>query len=427
MIGTTYRPEPALSSGEDPVRYARVLESVYDATMSGRKPPARPRSVIANSWSRLRELGVDPDRCAVTSTVRSSDLEESRREAGMSEILAEALHGLAPIVGPGDANLVVLADRCGRILWRRGPRRMLDRAERLGMVEGALWTEESVGTNGIGTALAAGVAVQVFSAEHYSRSQHPWTCSGAMVRDPRSRRPLAVINVAGAADTVHPSTLALVDGVARLAEAALREQHRKDVDRLRMISAPVLARADGPALVADRDGWVAAVESMAPTYRVGLPTSMSGGEHWLPGLGSCVCEPLPGGWLIRPRTPRDSESECADVELDLRDERSMTLRYSAEVGRWRVDLSLRHAEILFALAERSGGLSAAQLASALFADPSKTVTVRAEMSRLRRRLSGVLDTQPYRFAESVRVTVLRPNVREKFLPSSQAPLILACR
>ncbi|GAA3198765.1 hypothetical protein GCM10020255_102240 [Rhodococcus baikonurensis] len=96
----------------------------------------------------------------------------------MTEILDEAVQGLAPLVGPDDANLIVVADRHGRILWRRGPSRMLDRAERLGMIEGASWTEEAVGTNGIGTSLASGSAVQVFSAEHYSRSQHPWTCSG---------------------------------------------------------------------------------------------------------------------------------------------------------------------------------------------------------------------------------------------------------
>ena len=173
MIGETNRLEPALASGEDPAQYARVLESVYEATMSGRKPPARPRSVIANSWSRLRALGLDPDRCSITETGRESEIEEGRRAAGMAEIFDEAVHGLAPLVGPDDANLIVVADRYGRILWRHGSSRMLDRAERLGMIEGASWTEEAVGTNGIGTSLASGSAVQVFSAEHYSRSQHP--------------------------------------------------------------------------------------------------------------------------------------------------------------------------------------------------------------------------------------------------------------
>ena len=100
MIGETNRLEPALASGEDPAQYARVLESVYEATMSGRKPPARPRSVIANSWSRLRALGLDPDRCSITETGRESEIEEGRRAAGMAEIFDEAVHGLAPLVGP---------------------------------------------------------------------------------------------------------------------------------------------------------------------------------------------------------------------------------------------------------------------------------------------------------------------------------------
>lgn len=328
----------------------------------------------------------------------------------MTEIFDEAVRGLAPLVGPDDASLIVVADRQGRILWRHGPGRMLDRAERLGMIEGASWTEEAVGTNGIGTSLASGSAVQVFSAEHYSRSQHPWTCSGATVRDPRSRRALAVVNVAGAAGTVHPSTLALVDSVARLAESALREKHRIGLDRLRMISASTLARASQPTMVVDRSGWVAAVDSMAPIYRIALPKAMSSGEHWLPSLGLCMCEPLPGGWLIRPQVNPASGNVCAEVELDLRDPNAMELRYSSDLGGWSIDLSPRHSQILLALTQAPDGLTASQLASELFGDPRKTVTVRAEMSRLRKRLAGILLAQPYRFDPAVRVKTV-PAVR----------------
>ena len=45
----------------------------------------------------------------------------------------------------------------------------------------------------IGTALDAKEPVQIFSAEHFARSQHPWTCSAAPIRDPRTGRLLARI------------------------------------------------------------------------------------------------------------------------------------------------------------------------------------------------------------------------------------------
>ncbi|MBQ7808349.1 MAG: helix-turn-helix domain-containing protein, partial [Rhodococcus sp.] len=191
--------------------------------------------------------------------------------------------------------------------------------------------------------------------------------------------------------------------VARLAESALREKHRIGLDQLRMISASTLARASQPTVVVDRSGWVAAVDSMALIYRIALPKVMSSGEHWLPSLGLCMCEPLPGGWLVRPQMDPASGTVCAEVELDVQDPNAMELRYSSAMGSWSIDLSPRHSQILVALTQAPEGLTASQLASQLFGDPRKTVTVRAEMSRLRKRLAGILLAQPYRFDPAVRV------------------------
>ena len=53
------------------------------------------------------------------------------------------------------------------------------------------------------------------------------------------------------------------------------------------------------------------------------------------------------------------------------------------------------------------GHTAAQVAQSLFGDPARVVTVRAEISRLRRVLSGLIAAQPYRFADAVVVDTLR--------------------
>ena len=80
---------------------------------------------------------------------------------------------------------------------------------------------------------------------------------------------------------------------------------------------------------------------------------------------------------------------------------------AGEFGSWRHDLSLRHAEILFALARFPQGRSAPQLAEDLYGDRSRVVTVRAEMSRLRKQFAGLLAAQPYRFAGSVDLVDVR--------------------
>ena len=90
-------------------------------------------------------------------------------------------------------------------------------------------------------------------------------------------------------------------------------------------------------------------------------------------------------------------------------------------GHWVHPLSTRHAEVLVLLA-RAGdaGLDAAALSRALYGDGEHLVTVRAEMSRLRRSLGGLLRARPYRVAPEVEVDI--PDLRtSRIVRTSAAP------
>ncbi|QCB49163.1 GAF domain-containing protein [Rhodococcus sp. PAMC28707] len=425
-------PEPALAAGEDPRRYARILTAVYDATMAGGKGPARPREVIGDSWRRLQTLGIDPEQKSISpSLVDISDLELSRRDSGLIDVLDDLARGLESVVQDGN-NILVVADRHGRVLWRSGSTAVLDRADGLGFVEGASWAEDSVGTNAIGTALVSRRAVQIFSAEHYVRSHHPWTCAGAPIKDPRTGQVIGAVDVSGPASSVHPTTLALVDAIARLAESQLREHHRQNLDLLRSVAAPMLARLHSPALAVDANGWVAATSSVALRTRVLLPEDLATGRFWMPTLGVCDVEPLPGGWLVRPTgvAERASISETAGattVRIDLRHPQHTRVQIRSEVGEWTHEPTPRHAEILYLLAVHREGRTAAQMAADLFGDGGRAITVRAEMSRLRKQLSGVVMTQPYRFDASATVEILLPEDISRLLPHSSAPAVRSRR
>jgi hypothetical protein len=171
------------------------------------------------------------------------------------------------------------------------------------------------------------------------------------------------------------------------------------------VAAPLLAGLAGPGLVVDGHGWVAAVARSAPRTRVTLPAVMDGSHLWLSELGECTVEPLPGGWLLRP-VAIDGAPERTRVTLDLRVGRVPEVTVDGAAGQWRLALTPRHAQILQLLADGAGH-TAAQLATALFGDASRVVTVRAEISRLRRTMSGLIAAQPYRFADGVTVETLR--------------------
>ncbi|MGW8948646.1 GAF domain-containing protein [Streptomyces sp. NPDC055709] len=412
-------------SSMDAGHATRLLHQVHAATLAGRRPPVAPRPVIDASWQRMLRLGVDPDRSTSSELLQREELEHRRRATVLGEVMHTLSGGLTEIAD-ASVQIMVVTDDQGRVLWREGNAGVIRQADTICLEEGAAWSEDSAGTNAIGTALAARRPVQVHSAEHFVHTLHNWTCAAAPVHDPRDGRLLGIVDVSGPASGFHPATLALVNSVARLAEADLRERHLRVVERLRSVAAPILCRLAGRALAVDVHGWTAAVSGMAPVDRLPLPKSFRAGRVWLPSLGMCTVEPLPGGWLVRPDESRATET-ASRVVLDLSRARRWTVAVSGPAGSWSQELSPRHAELLYVLARHPQGRTAAELASDVFGDPTRTVTVRAEMSRVRRYLSGVLAHRPYRFSEEVTVEVVRPARPGDLLPHSSAPAITAER
>ncbi|MEU9107954.1 GAF domain-containing protein [Streptomyces xanthophaeus] len=403
----------------------RLLKGVRAAALAGDRPPAAPRPEIAASWRRMLAGGVHPDRDARSRTLSAAETEERRHVSPLRELLPLLREGLLPALDEA-LHIMVVADAEGRLLWREGHRSILRKADRLGFTVGADWDEAVVGTNGVGTALVTQRPVQVFSAEHFVSSHHDWTCAGAPVRDPRDGRLLGVIDVSGPLATMHPATLAWVSSVARLAERELRVRHLESLERLRTVASPLLARLPGRALAVDPNGWTAAVTGLAPTDRVPLPKGFGPGRVWVPQLGDCTVEPLPGGWLLRVAQDR-TDAAVTRVVLDLSRAGSWSVTVYGAAGSWSHELSPRHAELLFLLAESPRGRSAAELSAELFGDPTRTVTVRAELSRVRRHLAGVLTHRPYRFAQDVEVELIRPQDGSALLPHSTAPAVVRAR
>ncbi|MEU3821164.1 GAF domain-containing protein [Streptomyces sp. NPDC030392] len=418
----------------EPREATRLLKGIRDAALRGGRAPLAPRADIEASWRRMLREGVDPDRDRRSGLLSPAELEARRGASPLAGLLPVLREGLMSVPGAGsDAvrHIMVVADADGRVLWREGHPSVLRMADGHGFEPGADWRESTVGTNGVGTALVMRRPVQVHSAEHFVATHHTWTCAGAPITDPRDGRLIGVVDVSGPVTTMHPATLLLIGSVARLAEAELRNRHLAALTRLRAVAAPLLCRVGGRALAVDGHGWTAAVTGLAPVDRVPLPASLGPGRVWLPTLGECAVEPLPGGWLLRPLDAAGSGTEAGGTAvrlvLDLSRPRAWTVCVSGAAGGWERELSPRHAELLYVLTVRREGRTAAELAADVFGDRTRTVTVRAEMSRIRRTLGGVLAHRPYRFRDEVEVEVRAPRDPADLLPHSTAPAVLAAR
>jgi hypothetical protein len=390
----------AIVPGTDLSRHARDLLRVHDAVLGGLPSPQRPRALVARSWSRVMEIGLDPDAANARDPLPREEVERRRRESPLALIIEELRQVLS---GVADASrfLMVVTDADGVILWREGAASVRVRADRLGFSEGAVWTETTVGTNAIGTALAERAPVQLFSAEHFEQQQHPWYCTAAPVHDPRTGELLGVVDVSGPALTLHPAITALVETAVRLAESRLWRHHEQRLERLRTSVEHILSGVRGPLLLVDDHGWVAHHAGIAVRDRIAVPRADR--PLAVPGMGLCVPERLADGGVVRP--PGGARS--VSVRLDLTSRPVLEVR--AEGEPWTISLSRRHAEILELLGRTGAvGLTAPELSRALFGDADHVVTVRAEVSRLRRAVGALVETNPYRLSDDVALSVLRP-------------------
>ena len=240
--------------------------------------------------------------------------------------------------------IVAIGDAAGRLLWVDGDARLRSSAENMGFTAGMDWSEAAVGTSAPGSAIALDHAFQVLGAEHYNRSVHQWSCTAIPVHDPDDGSILGVIDVTGGDAAASPHLLPLVEATRAAVEAELQ-------------LAALRARIDR--------------------------------ERPRPGRG---------------RTASGGPARAQSARLVLLGRDPGILEYAGEV----LPLGGRHAEILLALAATPRGLTAAVLAEQVYGDAASEQTLRAEMVRLRKWLSGSapgigLESRPYRLRDTVRI------------------------
>jgi hypothetical protein len=436
---TDQQPNPwlAVQPLGDRVAQARALQQVHQAFQSGQDVGGRVRAVVAQSWRRSGDAGVDPVRHLAPILMDDREIEERWSRHPLYPVLP-MLRDLLRGATSDSAHMLVISDAAGVLMWIEGHHRVIEATHDMHFVCGADWSEEGAGTNALGTAIAVDHPVQIFSAEHYNRIVHPWQCSGAPIHDPATGEIVGVIDLTGHLRTAHPHTLSLVTAAAGMAEAYLRhDQQRRDealcdayLERVAGSSQPTaLVRPNGQVVIAAPHGWLPG----------GVDAPQPGGELPLSDGGVADVEALPGfdGFVLwRRRTGSSRPEPGAGVRLELFGRRPRILLPGGAVA-----LSGRHAEILATLALAGRGLTAEELTLEVYGESGKPVTLRAEMSRLRRELGWVLQAKPYAFAVPVtsdlqeaeqllgqgRLREALTIASERLLPGSGAPRLVEAR
>lgn len=376
----------------DPVEHVHVLHDAFEAVMSGDEPRVAPRSLISASWERSLAAHVDPDR-RMPRAVHSDDAMRDLRNAHPLNEVMPLLRSTLVSIADEAMHVMLVTDADGTILWREGATRLLHAADATGLSPGFSVSEASIGTNAMGTTLAVDQPVQIHSAEHLVRAYHIWTCAAAPVHDPDTGLILGAIDISGPIHTVHPAMAQLVSATAQLAENQLRVRLAIADERLRVRNMPHLASLRGRegALVTSTGRIIASEPYGVWPERVAVPEG--GGRVTLDDGRELEVEPLAEGYLLH-AAPRAAPVPRRSA-LSLRFTGDAAPRATLD-GR-SVPLTLRPAELLTALALHPDGLTAEQLAAALYGDDGNPTTVRGEVLRLRGVIGAdVLRTRPYR-------------------------------
>lgn len=179
------------------------------------------RDVVEDSWRRSFRTHPRREDAAVASVLGEDELRSYREGHALAPIMPLLSHLL---VQPArDAGTVVaVGDERGRLLWIDGDSSVRRRAERMAFLEGADWSEDSIGTSAPGTALATGSAIQIAGPEHFSPLVEDFSCTAVPIRDPRSGQALGVVDITGGEQAIAGYALPLVRAAVAAAEERLR-------------------------------------------------------------------------------------------------------------------------------------------------------------------------------------------------------------
>ncbi|MCR5978924.1 transcriptional regulator [Gordonia jinghuaiqii] len=315
----------------DAAAVATRIRQAYEDFLSGVTPPADAvRSIVRESWARSLTRGIDPAEAnpeGEHTPAMSPDEFAAYRAAHPITAVRPLVRSLMVDAIADTGVVVALTDQDGRLLWIEGDSAARDKAGHINFVEGSVWSEEVVGTNAPGLALAVDRGVQVVGPEHFAGPVQEWSCAAAPVHDPLTGHVIGVIDVTGGREVAAPFALAAVRSVVAAVE---RELQSSAVD------------------------------------------------------------------LADPATFGSSAAEPGAAHLAVLADGAPRWRRTADPAGART-LSRRHAEILLLLQAFPEGLNTEQLALKLAEDGLDPVTVRAEISRLRRDLGAdVVASRPYR-------------------------------
>ncbi|MDG4887954.1 MULTISPECIES: GAF domain-containing protein [unclassified Mesorhizobium] len=218
---------------------------------------AAAKSALVASWRRSSSLHrLDPADCSSPRYLTQAELGQARqRIEPLIQAAQSSLDRLYLAVG-GVGCCVLLADHDGVPVERRGAPADDETFHSWGLWTGAVWNEESEGTNGIGTCLVEQRALTIHRDQHFHTRNTGLSCTTAPIYDHRGDLVAALDVSSCRADLTEAFanliSVAVVDAARRI-EA---ENFKMAFPDARIMLAPVTDKGSGALIAVDPDDLV---------------------------------------------------------------------------------------------------------------------------------------------------------------------------
>lgn len=158
-------------------QHASIIEAAIARDESARYP-------LVASWQRSSLLhDLSPNKLTAPERVTQQELNAAQERHGLLLNLSNPkLDQLYLAVGDVGCS-VVLADTNGVVIARRGAQEDDKTFDKWGLWTGAIWSEESEGTNGIGTCIIEKRALTIHKDQHFYSKNTGLSCTAAPIFD----------------------------------------------------------------------------------------------------------------------------------------------------------------------------------------------------------------------------------------------------
>jgi transcriptional regulator of acetoin/glycerol metabolism len=243
------------------------------------------RSALVASWRRSSALHhLDPAERKPPRRLTETELREARQKMELLTRAAQAsLDRLYLAVG-GVGCCVLLADSSGVPIERRGAASDDETFHDWGLWTGSVWSEDSEGTNGIGTCLVEQRMLTIDRDQHYFSRNTLLSCTTAPIYDHEGNLAAALDVSSCRADLtegfINLISIAVTDAVRRI-EA---ENFRLAFPYARVLLAPIAERSTAALIAVDSDDLVVGATRSA-RQALGLSPE-------------CLARPLPAASIL---------------------------------------------------------------------------------------------------------------------------------